>query len=63
MSFGKSSGYDAEAERKRLEKERLAKLAKERRKNRLEGEENVRRQQGSPTVLTNPLGLGDSTLG
>ena len=66
MSFGKSSSAstdDVEAEKKKLEKERLAKLAKARRKNRSEGEENVRRQQRSPTVLTNPLGLGDSTLG
>ena len=66
MSFGKSSSAstdDVEAEKKKLEKERLAKLAKARRKNRSEGEENVRRQQRSPTVLTNPLGLGDGTLG
>ena len=66
MSFGKSSSAstdDVEAEKKKLEKERLAKLAKARRKNRSEGEENVRRQQRSPTVLTNPLGLGDSALG
>ena len=63
MSFGKSSSGDAEAEKARLEKERLAKLARQRRKNRDEGSENVRRQQRSPTILTDPLGLGSSTLG
>ena len=63
MSFGSKPKYDYDEERDRLAKERLAKLAKKRREARAEGSQNVRRQQRSPTVLTNPLGLGDDTLG
>lgn len=68
MSF-KSPQPDVDAERRRIEAERQAKLAKERKERLAEGQLNVRRQQRSPTVLTNPLGLGDlggdykSTLG
>lgn len=69
MSFHAPKQPDVDAERRRLEAERQAKLAQERKRRQAEGQLNVRRQQRSPTVLTNPLGLGDlggdyrSTLG
>jgi hypothetical protein len=59
MSFKSPQQPDVDAERRRLEAERQQKLAAERKKRAAEGQLNVRRQQRSPTVLTNPLGLGD----
>lgn len=64
MSFASGgSKYDYNAQKNQLEQDRLAKLAKQRKESQAEGALTVRRQQRSPTVLTNPLGLGDQTLG
>ncbi len=69
MSFRSPQPPNIDEERRKIEAERQAKLAAEKKKRAAEGQLNVRRQQRSPTVLTNPLGLGGypgdfkSTLG
>lgn len=69
MSFKSPQTPDVDEERRKIEAERQARLAKEKKDRVAEGQLNVRRQQRSPTVLTNPLGLGGypgdykSTLG